>query len=178
MNRLHYTKSRKQMFYERVISLIVVFFAVGVVIGVILSNALHRCEIVEAVTTDYEIIVIDETQEENQAKTATEAESESTLKYLGCFKTTAYCACPECCEKPQNAPDYGITATSTKATQGRTIAVDPSVIPYGTKVIIDGHEYTAEDCDGAIKGNRIDIYFDSHTEANNFGVQYKDIYIY
>ena len=83
------------------------------------------------------------------------------------FRCTAYCPCSSCCGKSD-----GITATGTKATEGRTIAVDPNYIPYGTEVIIDGHKYVAGDCGGVIKGNRIDIYFDSHQEALNFGVQY------
>lgn len=77
---------------------------------------------------------------------------------------TAYCPCVKCCGKSD-----GITATGTKATAGRTIAADPSVFPYGTKMIIYGQEYTVEDCGGAIKGNRIDIYFATHQEALNFG---------
>ena len=88
------------------------------------------------------------------------------------FKLTAYCACAKCCGKTD-----GITASGTKATQGRTIAVDPRVIPYGTKVIINGNTYIAEDCGGAIKENRIDVYFDSHSEALKFGVQYADVTI-
>ncbi len=56
--------------------------------------------------------------------------------------------------------------------EGRTIAVDPSVIPYGTQVIINGHIFTAEDCGGAIKGNRIDIYVSDHDRANALGVNY------
>lgn len=79
---------------------------------------------------------------------------------------TAYCPCAKCCGKSD-----GITATGTKAVAGRTIAVDPSVISYGTEVVIDGHTYVAEDCGGAVKGNRIDIFFNSHDEALKFGVQ-------
>ena len=45
----------------------------------------------------------------------------------------------------------GYTATGTKATEGRTIAVDPDIIPYGTTVIIDDHEYIAEDCGVQLK---------------------------
>lgn len=77
---------------------------------------------------------------------------------------TAYCPCEKCCGKTD-----GITSTGTKATAGRTVAVDPRKIPYGTKIYIDGHEYIAEDCGGAIKDNRIDIYFDTHSEALQFG---------
>lgn len=105
----------------------------------------------------------------NETKVETE---QPTLKSLGTFKLTAYCPCARCCGKCD-----GITATGTKATAGRTISVDPSKIPYGTEVIINGHTYIAEDCGGAINGNRIDIYFDSHTEALKFGIQYANVYV-
>lgn len=97
---------------------------------------------------------------------------EPTLRSLGTFKLTAYCACSRCCGKCD-----GITATGTKATAGRTIAVDPSKIPYGTEVIINGHTYIAEDCGGAIKQNKIDIFFNSHAEALKFGVQYAEVFV-
>ena len=79
---------------------------------------------------------------------------------------TAYCPCVECCGKSD-----GITATGTVAKQGRTIAVDPDIIPYGTAVEINGNTYIAEDCGGAINGNRIDIFFNNHEDALVFGVQ-------
>ena len=95
-----------------------------------------------------------------------------SLESLGEFKLTAYCPCKKC------SGNWG-TQTSTGGTtvQGRTVAVDPSVIPYGTVLIINGHEYIADDCGGAIKGNRIDIYFDSHEEALEFGVQYTEVFV-
>lgn len=72
----------------------------------------------------------------------------------------------------------GDTATSTGArpTVGRTIAVDPKVIPYGSKVIINGHTYIAEDCGGAIKGNKIDIFVGSESEAYQKGVYHTNVY--
>lgn len=93
--------------------------------------------------------------------------------YLGKFKLTYYCACPICCGEYAN----GITATGTVATEGRTIAVDPTVIPYGTQVIINGNVYTAEDCGGAIKDNRIDIYMNSHEACLSQGVGYADVFL-
>lgn len=54
---------------------------------------------------------------------------------------------------------YGsLTSTGVIAQEGKTIAVDPSIIPYGSTVLIDGKEYLAQDCGGAIKGNKIDIF--------------------
>ena len=69
------------------------------------------------------------------------------------------------------------TASGTKVRRG-IIAVDPKVIPLGTRVYIPGYgEAVAEDTGGAIKGNRIDIAFDSYDEAINFGRQSLQIYI-
>ena len=57
---------------------------------------------------------------------------------------------------------YGrLTSTGAIAEEERTIAVEPTIIPYGTIVIIYGMEYVALDCVGAIKGNKIDIFVDS-----------------
>lgn len=98
-----------------------------------------------------------------------EKETQEKVKNLGEFVLTAYCGenYPHIC----NDGDATKTATGTKPIENRTIAVDPSVIPYGTIVLINGKEYIAEDCGGAIKGKRIDVFFDSHKEALNFGVQ-------
>jgi 3D (Asp-Asp-Asp) domain-containing protein len=62
-----------------------------------------------------------------------------------------------------------ITATGKNAMEGM-IAVDPKIIPFGTKIEIkDMGEFVAEDCGSKIKGNRIDIFFDSKEEAKGFG---------
>lgn len=96
---------------------------------------------------------------------------------LGEFKLTAFCACEKCCGKAPDDPSYGITAYGYHVTAEHTIAVDPKVIPIGSEVIINGHTYVAEDVGGAIKDNRIDIYFDTHQEALEFGVQYAEVFI-
>jgi 3D (Asp-Asp-Asp) domain-containing protein len=90
----------------------------------------------------------------------------------GVFEITHYCKCTRCCGK-----NDGITATGTQATAGRTIAVDPEVIPLGTEVIIDGQSYIAEDTGGAIKGNKIDIFCDSHEEAINRGRITREVFV-
>ena len=90
---------------------------------------------------------------------------------LGVFKLTAYCGCAKCCGN-----NDGITASGTKVTAGRTIAA-PSRFAFGTQLEIDGYIYTVEDRGGAIKGNRIDIYFNSHKEALAFGVKNKEVFL-
>ena len=92
--------------------------------------------------------------------------------FLGSFELTAYCGCSECSGEWGNG-----TATGTVAKENWTIAVDPDIIPYGTVVIIGNNIYCAEDCGGAIVGNRIDVYYESHAEAVKFGVQYADVFI-
>jgi len=91
---------------------------------------------------------------------------------LGEFTITHYCACSRCCGKSD-----GVTATGTQATAGRTIAVDPKVIPLGTEVIIDGQSYIAEDTGEAIKGNKIDIFCESHEEAINRGRITREVFV-
>ncbi|MBY1123906.1 3D domain-containing protein, partial [Clostridioides difficile] len=73
---------------------------------------------------------------------------------------------------------HSITATGTKPKWG-TIAVDPKVIPYGTKVYIPQFDmvFTAEDCGGAIKGNKIDIYMNDSKTVYNWGRKTIDIRI-
>jgi 3D (Asp-Asp-Asp) domain-containing protein len=125
----------------------------------------------ETETTAVTEFVEETTAPMTEAVTETVTETEPTS--LGTFKLTAYCPCPKCCGEWAD----GVTYTGTEATAGRTIAVDPTVIPLGTTVHINGQAYTAEDIGGAITGNRIDVYFPTHTEALQFGVQYAEVAI-
>ena len=104
---------------------------------------------------------------------AVAASSDAKLKDLGVFKITHYCPCSICCGPYAN----GITSTGVTATTNHTIAVDPSQIPYGSKVVINGQVYVAEDCGGAIKTNCIGIYVATHAEGEAKGVYYTDVYL-
>ena len=75
-------------------------------------------------------------------------------------RATAYCNDP-------------ITSTGKKPRPYHTIAVDPKVIPYGTRVYIPEFNkvFIAEDCGGAIKGNRIDIYMNNEYECRQWGIR-------
>jgi len=99
------------------------------------------------------------------------------------MEATAYCACYSCCGKYPSNKYYGITKTGTRAKVG-TIAVDPRKIPLGTTLYIEGlygaknyGDGKAEDIGGAIKGNIIDLYFDTHQETINWGRQQVMVYI-
>ena len=103
---------------------------------------------------------------------------------LGEFILTAYCSCEKCCgrwakDRPfdENGNQLVYGSTGILLIPGLSIAVDPDVIPYHSQVEINGHIYIAHDCGGAIKGNRIDVYFDNHEDALKFGVQKAEIYL-
>lgn len=91
---------------------------------------------------------------------------------------TAYTAGPESTGKSPGHPAYGVTASGKYVKDHHTIAVDPRVIPMGTKVYIEGLGIrVAEDTGGAIKGNRIDVYMSDLSAAIQFGVK-KNVKVY
>ena len=93
---------------------------------------------------------------------------------LGKFVITAYCTCRVCCGVYSGG---NRTASGTVPTSNHTIAVDTSVIPFGTKVVINGQVYVAEDRGGAIKGKRIDMFFMTHKEALRWGKKTMEVYL-
>jgi 3D (Asp-Asp-Asp) domain-containing protein len=115
-------------------------------------------------------------------------QNDENVEFMGNFKLTAYCPCTICCGKyGENRPkdEEGniivYTASGTRAQANQTIAVDPTHIPYGTTVIIKigskYYKYLAQDCGGAIKNQRIDVYFDTHESACDFGSKHGDVWI-
>lgn len=86
---------------------------------------------------------------------------------------TAYSAGVESTGKSSKHPQYGLTYSGTRVTEGRTIAVDPKVIPIGWWVYIEGIGLRrAEDTGSAVKGKKIDVYFDSESYAEDFGIKH------
>jgi len=97
-------------------------------------------------------------------------------------RATAYSADYNCTGKSPGDAAYGMTSTGVKAQRDpngySTVAVDPRVIPLGTKLYVEGYGYAiAEDVGGAIKGNRIDLYYNSSGETWDWGTQNVNIYI-
>ncbi|AEB77081.1 conserved hypothetical protein [Clostridium botulinum BKT015925] len=98
------------------------------------------------------------------------------------MRSTAYTASYSDTGKGPGDSGFGITASGTRVKRNvggySTVAVDPNVIPLGTKLYIEGYGYAiAEDTGGAIKGNKIDLYFNSDSQVSNWGVRYVDVYI-
>ena len=92
-------------------------------------------------------------QEYTKYKVKAQVEELSKWKALGQFVITFYWP---------GEDQYGsLTSTGVTAVEGKTIAVDPTVIPYGSTILINGNEYIAEDCGGAIKGNKIDVFVEN-----------------
>lgn len=132
----------------------------------------------ETTPTESETVLLPETE------TETETEEGPVYKSLGVARITAYCSCKKCCGKwadrrplDENGNPIVKGASGAVLIPEYSVAVDPKVIPYGTKIYIDGKEYIAHDCGGAIDGNDIDIYFDSHEKALKWGAKRKEIFI-
>lgn len=105
------------------------------------------------------------------------------LESLGTFMVTSYCPCPECCgiwsaQHPERiGTDYiQRTISGTVPQAGRTVGVDPDVIPLGTHIIIAGQEYVAEDA-GASRGNVVEIYFNTHAQALDWPMGEREVYL-
>lgn len=93
------------------------------------------------------------------------------------MKSTAYTAGPESTGKNPGDAGYGITASGMKAQKG-VVAVDTEVIPFGTKLYIEGYGYAvAGDTGSAIKGNKIDVFFDKYSDAIQYGVKNVNVYV-
>lgn len=141
--------------------------------NVIKNNNEESTRIIEMATKNIDNLLI---ENESMASIINELkQTEHNIKYLGKFKITHYCN-----EPYEHICGYGkrTTASGVKTDVGTTIAVDTSVIPFGTKVYVDGIGWReAQDRGGAIKNNKIDVLVDTHDEANALGTFYKDVWI-
>ena len=189
------------------ISLIIILFVVGIFIGGYITNIkwLNKLEMVnsqlqatqenlgsyrdaykEALASakyEYEVnelLEIDLAEARGTISdlqnTITDFKSEEyEFIYIGEFKLTHYCT-----EMYRHicGTGNGVTATGTKVLSGRTIAVDPKVIPYGSQVYIEGYGFRiAEDCGGAVDGNHIDIAVSNHSDAISMGTKTGGVWV-
>ena len=138
-------------------------------------------EKVEESTKNTEKIIIN--REENSVQEEPPVEYKKVIE----AKATAYCLCKKCCGKSETHPEYGVTASGLKIIPGtgmKVIAVDPNVIPLGTKVYIEGlngakdYGYAiAADTGSAIKDLKIDLSMETHEKAYQWGRKQVKIYV-
>ena len=127
------------------------------------------------------IVEVDEPEEPAPEAIEHEESPVERLVEVGECKITHYCICKKCCGKDPDHPAYGITASGRKAEPYLSVAVDRSIIPLGSEVIIDygnGNvdSYRADDVGGAIKGNRIDVCVEDHQTGRELGVKFAKVY--
>lgn len=175
---------KKKYFLICLLCIAIECFAVWIVLSV---EEADKPEMVyeETESSEPEVTIEDEEPETEIAVTVPATENTNieqdklTLISLGEFNITAYCSCKKCCgkwaenrpiDKDGNEIVYG--ASGAVLIPEYSVAVDPKVIPYGTKLYIDGKEYIAQDCGSAIKGNDIDVYFLKHQDAWDFAAGY------
>ncbi len=144
--------------------------AVGqaVVSEVVQENSVNK---VVAVGTKNPVVVLSSTSPNIDEVT----KNGVTFEYkqiLNNVSLTAYTAGVKSTGKDESHPQYGKTYTGTTVMEGRTIAVDPKLVPLGWWVYIEGLGFRrAEDIGSAVKGNHIDVYFDSEDYALRFGLK-------
>jgi 3D (Asp-Asp-Asp) domain-containing protein len=132
-----------------------------------ITTAELQIETEKATKLNNDITTIKDELEKAQATISNLKSDEYKFVYVGDYKITHYCT-----EKFEHmcGTGSGLTATSTNVIAGRTVAVDPRVIPYGTEMYIEGYGFrVAEDCGGAVNGNHIDVAVDGHERALAMG---------
>lgn len=106
---------------------------------------------------------------EPMIEAAKEELSTPPMRFYGNARITYYCPLSCCC----GAFASGNTASGTRATAGRTVASGD--LPFGTRLMINGHEYVVED--RGVGAQQIDIFVDTHAEALQRGLHYSDVWI-
>lgn len=182
---MNYSRSMKQkqnkLVKRIVISWAIVFMlglVLGIISGVLIGKATHK----EADETEPTIFFTDEVQEAEfeEERTYEKPEiAEPTL--LGKYRITAYCSCEKCCGSWAKDRPGGIVkgAAGIELTPGVSVA---SPLPFGTELYIAGYgevivqDRTANWVVEKYNGEIVDIYFNNHEEALNFGVKYANVY--
>ena len=160
--------------------LVVSTVIVGILTGLLLVfmvNKLTNIVLAGDNSLESEKIII---EQENIIEIETIVDKEPfRLVDIGEFKLTAYCPCEICCGKFAGPPLNKTGSIGVGVYEGVTVAVDPNIIPYGTKLYIEGVGVRiAADCGGAIKGNRIDVYYANHKDAWTSGLGHTPRQVY
>lgn len=126
-----------------------------------------------SLTAQYKIEVAAEEAAKKKAEEEKKKQEQANKgTYYGKYRITFYCPCYTC-----NGRSDGLTAIGTHLTVGDSIAVNPSEIPLGSKVYIEGIGWRTAVDTGAFGSNTIDVLVGSHSEAYRLGVQYRNVYV-
>lgn len=125
-----------------------------------IAEQIARCEAAEDTQSD-------ESAEAEEIPAETETEAKTA--FYGVCRITFYCGCSRCCGQWAGGP----TASGAMPTAGRTVA--NGALPFGTRVMIGGHEYVVED--RGVNADQFDVYVDNHQEALDRGLYYDEVYI-
>lgn len=139
---------------------------------VLLERELNQAEHARDIAVEQlgSIVLQVEADKQEREEQSAAFESVGIYKYVGECTITAYCPCEECCGKWSD----GMTATGIPAGPG-VVAVDDSIVPIGSTVIIDGQRYLAADT--GVSGFCVDIAMSDHTSALEYGVNRADVWI-
>lgn len=140
-------------------------------------------EIVEVQQVEQTKVYDEQKEMQEQLEKREEIISRGNVGRKMIFEVTAYTLREEECGKSPDDPYYGITASGKKVKAWHTVAA-PKEIPFGTKIYIPYFKdkpnkgiFVIEDRGGAIKGNRLDVYMESLSEALEFGRRKLEVYI-
>lgn len=150
----------------------IVIGAIMIVCGVsLIVNTLGTAKDLKIATQENTILMEELSRIEYEVECLREA---STVKEVGVFRVTYYCNdCDEC--GTNNVTSDGTILTPTM----QSVAVDTSIIPAGSILVMDGKLYIANDVGGAIKGREIDVmvYGKTHEEVYAMGVDYFRVWV-
>lgn len=168
------------------IFLFLIDLVLAIFVAVIYCETFLRfnCDI-ESYNYENEEILEEMYEEPEQIEVEPEQEKEEPkLVSLGDFRLTAYCSCQKCCGywatvRPvdENGKEIVYGSSGEILTSGVSVAVDTSVIPYGSELLINGTKYIAHDTGSGINGNCIDVYHEDHKNAVEFGLQYAEVFL-
>lgn len=154
-----------------------------------LEKKIEEAEVTKKVVTPSAVTYVEEKSSTHTVQSPISYEKNVPEEYKAVYevKATAYCLCKKCCGKSPDNPKYGETSSGLKIIPGtgmKVIAVDPNLIPLGSKVYVEGlngagdYGYAiAADKGSAIKNYKIDLYMDSHQDALNWGRKTVKVYV-
>ncbi|MFA5554598.1 MAG: 3D domain-containing protein [Phycisphaerae bacterium] len=148
-----------------VIIFIMIICVMGLVAGISYANS------------DTRIVLLSNTIKENINESEPAEQQSLDNWHTVKMRVTAYCSCPKCCGSYSD----GITASGHKIFENDRFVASDRKYSFGTQMIIPGYNnsQTVEVLDrgGAIRGDRLDVYFDTHEQALQWGVRYLDVKI-